>query len=857
MIYVYKKIRVLKLVSTYLLLIIPLFGWSQNPDDVIDTKNLNVKYLEHLVKIEIDDVRKGLGIQNLINDSILYIAATDHANYLNQNRLLSHYQDNKSKKYTPQLRAEFYGAKNYQVGENLVQISLRSNFQIKGESIKTYTYQEAAKAMRLLWVNSPGHYANIITSDYDITGVSIVYNENLNELRCAQKFAAINNLYIYKENKTLFPYADKIPKELLINFKPTTGSKHTKHAYGIKENKKSKFCSDTRTSVFNFNTIAVGYSNDSLYFGIRVRDLNLIKSYFKDKKDGISIETVLFKYNYSCNPSDNYIVPTRRNGKCEFDGYITPPMFKESFLNAIKQKEDDLKTNKIRLDKDEFLTINMGQFPIPAKGEKYNLNTLIYSHNRICKVIEGVTICGKKLNNDIPEISIKKNFPEVSYLPNNLNKSIRFKVVFEQNKIDFNREIVNKKIEELKNSGALIQRASLEAYASVEGTPEINENLFRKRAKVILDCFKENQVDSIDFKLITTENWALFFNQIKNTEFSYLLDLDTLEIRNFINDTNNVNRLENYLKDQRYVYVNLFLKSNLNNEIIINKAQEEYQAILQKDNEKWEKGNVKRLADIQYFLFNKVIEGELEYHQLNIPHVNQPDLQYDRLLFDYQYSTDKISKIDFYTELKRLIDLKSFDHQDLKAHFYIAAFNAKINMDYKDEQARLKFLINYLTEANYSTDTIEAFNCRLQHNYVNGYYLDAEGKYSTVKKAKIYLHDYYSKNMENYDNGFKYQVALYFILMQEIQWAMPILVELINEPNYAHQHYQLYVKCSYFLKSVDPNYANAELIIMDSVEKLTNKEWCDMFIGGCNISLPVFDNQTIKNLYCTKCREQN
>lgn len=225
------------------------------------------------------------------------------------------------------------------------------------------------------------------------------------------------------------------------------------------------------------------------------------------------------------------------------------------------------------------------------------------------------------------------------------------------------------------------------------------------------------------------------------------------------------------------------------------------------------------------------------------------------MLFDYQYSTDKMSKIVFYNELKKISDLKSFDHQDLKAHFYITAFNAKINMDYKDEQERLKFLVNYLTEANYSADTIEAFNCRLQHNYVNGYYLDSEGKYSTVKKAKVYLHNYYSKNMDNYDNGFKYQVVLYFILMQEIQWAMPILEELISEPNYSHQHYQLYVKCSYFLRSVDPTYANAELIIMDSVEKLTNKEWCDMFIGGCNISLPVFDNQTIKNLYCTKCRE--
>lgn len=844
-----------KLNIIFLIFMLPLIGWSQSPMDVIDTKNLNIKYLEHLVKKQIDDVRTDLGIPKLINDSILYIAAADHAVYLNQNRLLSHYENKKPNKYTPQLRAEFFGAKNYGVGENLVQISLHSSFQIKGEVIRTDTYLEAAKAMRLLWVNSPGHYANIITSDYDITGVSIIYNENLNELRCVQKFARINNLYLYKKNEPLFPFAEEIPEELLINFEPIIGNIHKKHAYGIKENKKNKFCSDTRTSVFNIKTIATGYYNDSLYFGIRMRDLNSIKSYFRHKKDGLSMETVLFKNNYSCNLSDNYIVPTRRNGRCEFDGYITPPMFKKSILDAIKQKEEELKAKKIHLDKDEFLTINIGQFPLSAKGERYNLNILIYSHNRICKIIEGISICGEKLNNEIPELPIKKEFPNFNYLSNKLNNSIRFKVVFEQNKTEFDHNIVNKKIEELKNSGTIIQKATLEAYASVEGTKEINEHLFRKRADVILDCFKVNQLESIDFKLTTTENWDLFFNQIKNTEFSYLSNMDTVEIRSFINDSNNVKHLENYLKDQRYVYVKLFLKSIISNEITIKNAIEEFNSILVKENEKLQSSSIKRLIDIQHFLFNKVIDGELSYDQLSLPYVNQPDLKYDRLLFDYQYSPNKMSNSVLLNELKSLIEIKSFDSQELKTHFYFTSFNAHEKIEYKEEEKRLKYLISYLTKANYGIDTIEAFNCRLQHNYVNEYYLESNGKYSMVKKAKPYLYEYYTKDMEKYSNDLKFKIAQYFILMQELHWAMPILEGLINEPNYEPQYYQLYVKCYYFLKSYDPIYSNYELVIQESIDKLTNEEWCDMFIGGCNISLPVFDNQTIKNLYCAKCRE--
>lgn len=74
-----------------------------------------MKYLEHLVKKEIDAVRIDLEMPKLINDSILYIASQNHAVYLSKNKILSHYGKKGSNKYSPQLRAEFYGAKNYQV----------------------------------------------------------------------------------------------------------------------------------------------------------------------------------------------------------------------------------------------------------------------------------------------------------------------------------------------------------------------------------------------------------------------------------------------------------------------------------------------------------------------------------------------------------------------------------------------------------------------------------------------------------------------------------------------------------------------------------------------------------------------
>lgn len=140
----------MKLKFLLIYIFLSFFGFSQNPNEVIDSKNLNVKYLEYLIKNEIDHVRLDLGIPKLVNDSILYLASKDHTEFLNRKHILSHYEESNTKKYTPQNRADFFGAKNYQVGENLVQIPLNTVIKVNDDYINTNTYIKAAEAMRLL-----------------------------------------------------------------------------------------------------------------------------------------------------------------------------------------------------------------------------------------------------------------------------------------------------------------------------------------------------------------------------------------------------------------------------------------------------------------------------------------------------------------------------------------------------------------------------------------------------------------------------------------------------------------------------------------------------------------------------------
>ena len=828
--------------------------WAQNPADIIDSRNVNIPFLEHLVKTEIDNVRFQLGLPKLINDSILFLAASQHADFLNEKRTLSHYQKNHPKKRTPQLRAEYYGAKNYQVGENLVQIQLVSSIKVNEQVYETKTYAEAAKAMMVLWINSPPHYANISTVNFDITGVAIAYNSNFNELRCVQMFAAINNLYQYEQNKNLFPYAENVPTNLLQNFEPIYGKPHKKHAYGIKENKKNKICSNARTAIFNVRTITLFIKNDSLYLGFRKKDLSKIKSYFKNKKDGISIEIVLFKYNYSCNVEDNYRIATRRNGRCEFDGYITKPLFKKAMLDSIQKTEKHLRANKIRLHRDEALFVNMGQFPPLAKGEKINANVIIYTKNRVCKVIEGVGVCGSSLKNNLPYIPIRAEFKAPTFKSGIPIKTVHFKVSFKQNSTEFDQSVIDEKIKELKRTNTVVIKAIMEAYASVEGTPEINDKLFRKRAELILERFEKYQNDSIHFKLTTTENWKMFYKQIRGTEYSFLLDWDTLAIREYINNPENVNRLEPFLAKQRYVYARLYLGPILNKETKIEFATTEFDYILTEANEELSTKSIKRLLEIQNFIFSEVANGNLSYDSIGIPDVNQPNLHYQKLLFDNLYANHKMNDNLFTFELKKLDDNKKFNPPGLTLNYYLASFNSGEFLEFKEEQKRLKAVLSFLKTNAFGTDTIVAFQRRIHHNSVNNYYRGNGGKYSNVLKSKKYLYHYFQENMNAYDDDYTFRIANYYTFMSEVQWSMPILEKLVHKPNYNHAHYQQYIINYYYLHSQYPEYDDYELQIIESTKKLTDAEWCNMFIGPCKISLPVFDNQAIKYLYCEKCR---
>ncbi len=167
-----------------ILLLLPFFGFCQ----VINVNTIDKIYIEQLIKTKIDSVRIKNKRTVLVNDSILYLTASYHANYLLENNILSH-TEKKAKMKTPQTRAEFFGAKNYLVGENIAFTYLNELVIEKNKKHTNKTYEDLANDFVDMWVHSSGHFANIINKDYTLTALSISFDEKTNKVYAVQNFA--------------------------------------------------------------------------------------------------------------------------------------------------------------------------------------------------------------------------------------------------------------------------------------------------------------------------------------------------------------------------------------------------------------------------------------------------------------------------------------------------------------------------------------------------------------------------------------------------------------------------------------------------------------------------------------------
>jgi uncharacterized protein YkwD len=825
--------------TTYLIFVLLFVSASS-----LAQKEINVKLLESLVKAKVDSVRATKGLQSLINDSILYLASKDHGNYLKDKRELTHFQNENMDKKTPQMRAEFYGAKNYSTGENIVMLP----FDERSAGAVAYAMVDA-------WVHSKGHYANMVNGDYDITGLAIHIDTKNKRIFAVQTFASVNEFYLPKDNKELFPYALPIDESVKRNYTKSLPKKHKKHAYGITDRNKVRVCSECDKEVFIHENIHVMGYRDSVYVRIKKGSLQKVKNFFQNDEDGLAFEFVIFDYTYSCNPANNVTVPTRRNGTCEFDGPITEPKYKEYILQEIQRIEVQNALNKIRLEKDEMIDLNLGRFPDRVRGKRFEMNLLVLKKNRLCQVVPSVASCGEEMLNALPIIPYAHQLTPVTYVPQ-IKPSIKnIKVYFEKNKSSVTSDTVIDAVNEIKNNNQKIVKAKIKAFSSVEGSLTNNEKLFIKRAESVLKQFEAHQDSLIPYEIETKENWPLFKKQLANSKLKYLLDYDSLKLRAFVNDTANSTLLEPLFAEQRYAIMTLYIKPKITAENVVRFALSHYRVLAK--SKTFSNSTVAKMVEIQQFLFNEVRKGKLNRDSVRLDFPRKEvafvPMLFNEVMFDYLFGGDSLgTEYLFHSKMEELNKIDP-SNQSIVFNWYASLFNADIYQGVSERLKNTGDFIKILEQQKVGVDTLHEFRLHENHLIVNKYYYRLGGRLKTAESSLQFIKRYYENLLDTASEEFKFKLARYYVFSEQFPWAMDLLKPMALKENFNHAIYILYLKVYQSMMVVSPEYSDLNLQLFLANEKLTQKEWCNLFIGSCNINFQIFDDATLRNMYCESC----
>lgn len=157
----------------------------------IDINVIDFRLLNQLVHMGINEVRKSKGTEALTPNDILYAAARDHNNYMMQHDQLTHYQNNNPNKKTVMNRVQSFGGNLFNMmGENVQYKGFPVRTMGHRKEIITGTYLQAASDLVENWVNSLGHYKNLINPKYKYVGTEVGWNPENASLFATQVFGA-------------------------------------------------------------------------------------------------------------------------------------------------------------------------------------------------------------------------------------------------------------------------------------------------------------------------------------------------------------------------------------------------------------------------------------------------------------------------------------------------------------------------------------------------------------------------------------------------------------------------------------------------------------------------------------------
>ncbi len=770
---------------------------------------------------------------------------------------LSHYQEGNAQKKTPQKRVEFYGAKNYFSGENVAFVPFDTDmYYTHDRRKKTHfvgSYARVAYDMMIGWVNSRLHYENILNIDYSITGLAVGIDWTEKEAYCTQVFAEVQGNYEGKASPNLFPFESPAKKKGRTSDQPKRTKEDKKSdivwqkiPWRLKVPTKDRHCKGDRSDFLKGEQVKPQRSGKNM--SLCVYDLNRFKRTFQRRKDGLAFEFISFAEAFSCEEGNMGLKRNLNNVDGPIEGYLQKPVYKKDIL---RQVETHLAQQRgKRKQRNQCFTIDLGEIPPQYLTRKTDVRLVWIQKKRICEVIQFQPICGNLLDHDPPQIPLPINVePDSNFRPSQAPEVFEFLVPFDKNSTQFDRALLKPLFELLAAEDVIVRKARIEAFASLEGSLAQNTKLFRKRADQIMSAIGKVQEDSIPTEVIAKENWKDFMKDVKDSDYKFLLKLDSTEIKAYLNK--NSHKLEHILKDHRYTAAKFYVYQKLNPQNTLEFAVDEFnaRALELVKRKKLPRMSAERLMKIQNYVHWKGPRGDTSWQNLYIPNTQAfSRFALNQWLF-VKANTD-IEARQFYQALKGLSKFLGDDDDYLFA-VYTHILNNK-NDDYLGEllsKAKLQFL---LESENIEENVKEEVRLLYHLLNANSIFLKYGGR--NLKRAKSslkFVKSYYDEKELSDDKLF--QLASFYVLFHQYTWAEEALAAAAKREEPNGELLSFFLKISAFQDLEEGTTSHSQLLL-DAQESLGEKAWCNLFLGPCNINFHIFDDVNVLREYCESCR---
>lgn len=584
---------------------------------------------------------------------------------------------------------------------------------------------------------------------------------------------------------------------------------------------------------------------ETLYEGVKVEgnkvyleynDFKKFKKYFKNPGDGVCVEFVQRK-QYPCG-GDN-IFDYNLNSK----GFLFKPALQAKLLNGNLNTKNDPKNNTYK-----GVIAKLPKRVLKKIDENYEINLYFILDRNICKIMNRQYLEGDESDGVDPLAfypdSITSSDPS-KYFPKPENQTLTFKIPFEKNKTDYNKDDIKGFLDALKEPQFVINEINIQANSSLEGDSVSNAKLQQNRAKSIVAALEKLQGKKVIANITTSDSWDLFQQQIKGkNEYKEWQGLSKSEVIDKLNKGANI-EMESLLAEERFAAIEMKVTydfTGANEETFVCNSLRK--AIVKKD--------VETAKRISRFLVQQIVKkryGHKQYLNVEVPE----EAPYVPIIVSQLFIDNKFNHADsIYTALRDKMNKLSekYPNEDF------AAWN-KIYFDLKTDGITdvrniipTQTRINQLYNGRIPQRLNDALNLEYQFRIIEKVdTLDASQPNDALKASMDRIKKIFNLEAANWENALK--LATIFQRHGDLTYARKLLEPYLSDEKLNENLVFTYIAIAAHFQ--DEIYGRNFRLAMSRASEINQERFCKLF-GAPYLSFQVLDNPAVKKVFCDSCK---